>query len=171
MCHESTSVALAEAIGIGKGSVTLDDVHNAELIVIAGQNPGTNHPRMLTALEQAKKNGAKIVVDQPAARGRAGALQEPADPARLVGRGTALADLHLPIRVNGDLALFQAIGALLLEWDAVDRDFVEQFTSGFDEYAAHVKDLDWDAGAGRHRADPGADRGVRRDVPRLLDAP
>ena len=71
--------ALAETIGIGKGSVTLEDVHTAELIVIVGQNPGTNHPRMLTALEKAKKNGAKIIVDQPAARGRAGALQEPAD--------------------------------------------------------------------------------------------
>ena len=65
MCHESTSVALAEVIGIGKGTVTLDDIHHAELIVIAGQNPGTNHPRMLTALEQAKKNGAKIVAINP----------------------------------------------------------------------------------------------------------
>ena len=71
-------------------------------------------------------------------------FKNPQTPRGVVGRGTALADLHLPIRVNGDLALFQAIGALLLEWDAVDRDFVEQYTSGFEEYAAHVKDLDWD---------------------------
>ena len=67
MCHESTSVALAETIGIGKGSVSLDDVHEAELIVISGQNPGTNHPRMLTALEKAKKNGAKILSINPLA--------------------------------------------------------------------------------------------------------
>ena len=144
MCHESTSVALAEVIGIGKGSVTLDDVHTAELIVIAGQNPGTNHPRMLSALEQAKKNGAKIVSINPLREAGLVRFKNPQTPRGVVGRGTALADLHLPIRVNGDLALFQAIGALLLEWDAVDRNFVEQFTSGFEEYAAHVKDLDWD---------------------------
>ncbi len=144
MCHESTSVALAEVIGIGKGSVTLDDIHNAELIVIAGQNPGTNHPRMLSALEVAKKNGAKIVSVNPLREAGLVRFKNPQTPRGVVGRGTALADLHLPIRVNGDLALFQAIGALLLEWDAVDRDFVERFTSGFEEYAAHVKDLDWD---------------------------
>ena len=144
MCHESTSVALAEVIGIGKGSVTLDDVHAAELIVIAGQNPGTNHPRMLSALELAKKNGAKIVSINPLREAGLVRFKNPQTPRGVVGRGTALADLHLPIRVNGDLALFQAIGALLLEWDAVDRDFVEQYTSGFEEYAAHVKDLDWD---------------------------
>ena len=168
MCHESTSVALAEVIGIGKGSVTLDDVHAAELIVIAGQNPGTNHPRMLSALELAKRNGAKIVSINPLREAGLVRFKNPQTPRGVVGRGTPLADLHLPIRVNGDLALFQAIGALLLEWDAVDRDFVEQYTSGFEEYAAHVKDLDWDQVAGRDRADPGADRGVRGDVPRLL---
>ncbi len=144
MCHESTSVALAEVIGIGKGSVTLDDIHTAELIVIAGQNPGTNHPRMLSALELAKQNGAKIVSVNPLREAGLGRFKNPQKPRGVIGRGTALADLHLPIRVNGDLALFQAIGALLLEWDAVDHDFVEQFTSGFEEYAAHVKDLDWD---------------------------
>ena len=79
MCHESTSVALAENIGIGKGSVSLEDVHEAKLIVISGQNPGTNHPRMLSALEVAKKNGAKILSINPLPRGRADALQEPAD--------------------------------------------------------------------------------------------
>ena len=82
MCHESTSVALAEAIGIGKGSVALKDIYEAELIVISGQNPGTNHPRMLSALEKAKQNGAKILTHQPAARGRADEVHEPADPAR-----------------------------------------------------------------------------------------
>jgi molybdopterin-dependent oxidoreductase alpha subunit len=144
MCHESTSVALAEVIGIGKGSVHLEDVHTAELIVIAGQNPGTNHPRMLSALEIAKKNGAKIVSVNPLREAGLVRFKNPQTPKGVVGRGTALADLHLPIRVNGDLALFQALGALLLEWDAVDHSFVEQFTSGFEDYAAHVKDVDWD---------------------------
>ena len=144
MCHESTSVALAEVLGIGKGSVTLDDIHDAKLIVIAGQNPGTNHPRMLTALEKAKRNGARIIAVNPLREAGLIRFKNPQTPRGVVGKGTALADLHLPIRINGDLALFQAIGALLLEWDAVDHDFVERHTTGFEEWAAHVKALDWD---------------------------
>lgn len=144
MCHESTSVALAEVIGIGKGSVSLQDIHDAELIVIAGQNPGTNHPRMLTALETAKRNGARILSINPLREAGLVRFKNPQKPRGLAGRGTALADLHLPVRINGDLALFQAIGSLLLEWGCVDRDFVERHTVGFEEWAAHVQELDWD---------------------------
>jgi molybdopterin-dependent oxidoreductase alpha subunit len=145
MCHESTSVALAEAIGIGKGSVSLDDVHDAKLIVIAGQNPGTNHPRMLSALEIAKQNGAKIISVNPLREAGLVRFKNPQTVRGMVGHGTGLSDLHLPIRINGDLALFQAIGSLLLEWDAVDHEFVRDHTAGFDEWAAHVRELDWDA--------------------------
>jgi formate dehydrogenase major subunit len=145
MCHESTSVALAEVIGIGKGSVSLDDVHNAELLVIIGQNPGTNHPRMLTALELAKKNGAKILAVNPLKEAGFVRFRNPQTPRGLSGVGTALADLHLPVRVNGDLALFQAIGALLVEWGCVDKDFIAQHTVGYDAWAAHVGELDWAA--------------------------
>jgi molybdopterin-dependent oxidoreductase alpha subunit len=155
MCHESTSVALAETIGIGKGSVSLQDIHEAELIVISGQNPGTNHPRMLTALEKAKKNGAKILAINPLHEAGLKRFKNPQTPRGLVGPGTGLADEYLPVRVNGDLALFQAIGHLLLraEDDAaaagrpgsvLDQDFLDRHTAGFDEYAAHVRDLDWD---------------------------
>jgi molybdopterin-dependent oxidoreductase alpha subunit len=144
MCHESTSVALAEVIGIGKGSVSLDDVHRAELILIAGQNPGTNHPRMLSALEIAKENGARIVSINPLREAGLVRFKNPQTPRGMLGPGTALADLHLPIRVNGDLALFQALGALLVEWDAVDHGFIERYTSGFEEYADHLRALDWD---------------------------
>ena len=63
----------------------------------------------------------------------------------MVGHGTGLADLHLPVRINGDLALFQAIGSLLLEWDALDHDFIADYTDGFEEWAAHARELDWDA--------------------------
>jgi molybdopterin-dependent oxidoreductase alpha subunit len=144
MCHESTSVALAEVLGIGKGSVTLADVHEAKLIVIAGQNPGTNHPRMLTALEKAKRNGARIISVNPLREAGLVRFKNPQRPRGVVGKGTALADLHLPIRLNGDLALFQAIGALLLEWGAVDDDFIERHTTGFEEWAEHLRTLDWD---------------------------
>ena len=145
MCHESTSVALDEVIGIGKGSVSLRDIENAELLVIMGQNPGTNHPRMLTALEKAKQNGARIIAVNPLREAGLVRFRNPQKPRGVVGPGTGLADLHLPVRVNGDLALLQALAFHLLEWDAVDRDFVDRHTDGFDEWAASVKDLDWDA--------------------------
>jgi molybdopterin-dependent oxidoreductase alpha subunit len=144
MCHESTSVALAEVIGIGKGSVTLSDIHEAKLIVIAGQNPGTNHPRMLTALEKAKRSGARIISVNPLREAGLTRFKNPQKVRGVVGKGTVLADLHLPIRINGDLALLQAIGALLLEWGAVDHDFIERHTTGFEQWAAHVRALDWD---------------------------
>ena len=115
MCHESTSIALAEAIGIGKATVHLQDVYDADLIVISGQNPGTNHPRMLTALEKAKKNGARILAINPLPEAGLLRFRNPQTPRGLSGIGTELADLHLPIRINGDLALWQAFGAMLLE--------------------------------------------------------
>jgi formate dehydrogenase major subunit len=144
MCHESSGVALAEVIGIGKGSVTLNDIHHAELIVVMGQNPGTNHPRMLTALEIAKKNGAKILAINPLREAGLVRFKNPQSPKGVVGPGTGMADLHLPIRINGDLALFQAIGSLLVEWDALDHDFIDQYTVGFQEWAEHVREVDWD---------------------------
>ena len=114
MCHESTSVALAEVTGIGKGSVSLDDVHEAELILVVGQNPGSNHPRMLSALETAKQRGATIIAVNPLAEAGLARFRNPQTPRGLSGVGTELADLHLPIRVCGDLALFQALGSLLV---------------------------------------------------------
>lgn len=144
MCHESSGTALTESIGIGKGSVSLRDIYDAECIVIAGQNPGTNHPRMLSALEVAKRRGAKIISINPLREAGLVNFRNPQKPRGVVGKGTDIADLHLPIRLNGDLALFQAIGSLLLEWDAIDHEFVERHTAGFEEWAAHVRAVDWD---------------------------
>jgi len=145
MCHESSGVALTQTIGIGKGSVTLEDVHLAKLIVVVGQNPGTNHPRMLTALEKAKRNGATIVAVNPLPEAGLMRFKNPQKPSGVVGSGTKLADHYLPIKVGGDLALFSAIGSLLVSWDAVDHSFLESFTSGFAAYAASLASLDWDA--------------------------
>jgi formate dehydrogenase major subunit len=144
MCHESTSVALAETIGIGKASVTLEDVHAAKLLVLAGQNPGTNHPRMLTALETAKRRGAKIIAINPLRETGLVNFRNPQVPRGVVGRGTDLADLYLPVKINGDLALFQAFGALLAEWGALDSDFIDGYTRGFAEWRRHLTALDWD---------------------------
>jgi len=143
MCHESTSVALAESIGIGKGTVSLADVHAARLIVLVGQNPGTNHPRMLSALEAAKRRGARIITVNPLREAGSTNFRNPQHVRGVLGRGTDIADLHLPVRPNGDLALFQAIGALLVEWDRLDHAFLEAHAAGFDRWRAHVARLDW----------------------------
>lgn len=143
MCHESTGVALGESIGIGKGSVSLRDIYDAKLIVILGQNPGTNHPRMLSALETAKLRGAKIIAVNPLREAGLVNFRNPQKPRGVVGKGTDLADLFLPVRINGDLALLQGIGALLDEWGAVDRDFIERHTTGYEAWVEHVRAIDW----------------------------
>jgi anaerobic selenocysteine-containing dehydrogenase len=135
MCHESSGLALTQTIGVGKGSVTLDDIHAARLLVVVGQNPGTNHPRMLSALERAKRNGAVIVAVNPLPEAGLIRFKNPQKARGLVGAGTPLADHFLQIRVGGDLALFQAIGSLLVEWGAVDREFVDAYTRDFADYA------------------------------------
>jgi formate dehydrogenase major subunit len=143
MCHESTSIALAESIGIGKASVSMKDVYEADLIVIAGQNPGTNHPRMLSALEIAKRRGARIIAINPLREAGLHNFRNPQVPRGIVGKGTDIADLHLPIKINGDLAFFQAVGSLLVEWDALDHDFIKRHSTGFEQWAEHVRSVDW----------------------------
>src|SRR6476660_3032996 len=144
MCHESTSIALQESIGIGKASVSIEDVYHARLIILAGQNPGTNHPRMLSALEIAKHNGAKIVSINPLREAGLVRFKNPQEVNGIAGKGTVLADLHLPIKLNGDLALFQAIASLLVQWDALDHDFIDRYTTGFEQWESHVRAVDWE---------------------------
>ena len=117
MCHESSGAALVEAIGIGKGSVTVEDVANADLIVIAGQNPGTNHPRMLSVLEKAKANGAKIIAVNPLPEAGLIRFKDPQKVHGVVGHGIPIADEFVQIRLGGDMALFAGLGRLLLEAD------------------------------------------------------
>lgn len=151
MCHESSGAALSETTGIGKGSVSLADIHRADLIVVIGQNPGTNHPRMLSAVEEAKAHGARIIAVNPLPEAGLMRFKNPQSPRGLLGRGTALADEFAQIRLGGDLALFQAIGHLLLSWEdaapgtVVDRDFVDGSTHGFEDYAKNLRELDWTA--------------------------
>ncbi|WP_298750183.1 FdhF/YdeP family oxidoreductase [uncultured Serinicoccus sp.] len=150
MCHEASGAALGDTIGLGKGTVLLEDLHESELIIIAGQNPGTNHPRMLSALERAKENGAAIVAVNPLPEAGLQRFKNPQNPIRAVGPGTDLADDFLQIRLGGDMALFQALGALLLEREAadpgsvLDQDFLADHTEGFEAYREHLADLDWD---------------------------
>ena len=148
MCHESSGAALGETIGIGKGSVLLEDIYQADLIVICGQNPGTNHPRMLMALERAKRAGSRIVAVNPLPEPGLMEFKNPQRPSAYVGRGTALADRYLQIHLGGDQALFAAVGQLLLAADdqapgtVLDTQFLDEHTSGFEAYAEHVRSLE-----------------------------
>ncbi|URM94406.1 FdhF/YdeP family oxidoreductase [Actinomadura madurae] len=147
MCHESSGSALSETLGIGKGSVLLDDLYRADLIFVVGQNPGTNHPRMLSALERAKKEGARIIAVNPLPEAGLMRFKNPQRPSGVTGQGTVLADRFLQIRLNGDLALFQALNRMLLESDApdaVDHGFLDAHAHGLDAFREHVLGLDWD---------------------------
>ncbi|MEU4409753.1 FdhF/YdeP family oxidoreductase [Streptosporangium sp. NPDC023963] len=149
MCHESSGSALNETLGIGKGTVSLEDLYQADLVFVVGQNPGTNHPRMLSALERAKRGGARIIAVNPLPEAGLLRFKNPQKASGLVGKGTTLADRFLQIRLNGDLALFQAMSLLLLEAEdaapgtVVDRAFVETHTHGFDKWAEDLRSLDW----------------------------
>src|SRR5579871_4452706 len=150
MCHESSGAALSATIGVGKGVVTLEDIEqHAELIMIAGQNPGTNHPRMLTALENAKRRGARIIAINPLPEAGFTKFRNPQTPRGLVGPGTQIADRLLPIRVSGDLAFFNGLNRVLLEREEAapgtvfDHEFIERYCDGLEEAAKHWRSLDW----------------------------
>jgi molybdopterin-dependent oxidoreductase alpha subunit len=150
MCHESSGAAMVEAIGVGKGSVTVEDVANADLIVIAGQNPGTNHPRMLSTLEKAKENGAKIIAVNPLPEAGLIRFKDPQKVHGVVGHGVPIADEFVQIRLGGDMALFAGLARLLLEADdrapgsVVDRAFIEEYCANFAEYEAQARAVDLD---------------------------
>jgi molybdopterin-dependent oxidoreductase alpha subunit len=172
MCHESSGTALSETIGIGKGTVTLEDFEHCDTIVIIGNNPGTNHPRMLTSLEAAKRkrDSATIIAINPMPESGLMRVVNPnpqdySNPLALVpallGPGTPLTDLYLPVRVNGDAALLQGIMKGLLERDrkapgtVIDRAFVAEHTSGFDDFVAGLDASTWEEiveGSGVDRA-------------------
>ncbi|MET9664249.1 FdhF/YdeP family oxidoreductase [Streptomyces sp. NPDC006475] len=144
MCHESSGSALTETIGIGKGSVSLEDLHQADLIIVAGQNPGTNHPRMLSALEKAKAAGARIMSVNPLPEAGMERFKNPQTPLGMI-KGVALNDLFLQIRIGGDQALFRLLNKLVLQTQgAVDEEFVREHTHGYEEFAAAARDADWD---------------------------
>ncbi|MBU3062786.1 FdhF/YdeP family oxidoreductase [Nocardia sp. NEAU-G5] len=149
MCHESSGAALSSSIGIGKGSVTIDDFSAAEVIVVAGQNPGTNHPRMLSALQQAKEHGAQVIAVNPLPETGLLGFRDP-QTVRGLTTGIAIADDFLQIRLGGDMALFQGLAKLLFEAEdvapgtVVDRAFVDAHTAGFAEYEKQMRAVDLD---------------------------
>jgi molybdopterin-dependent oxidoreductase alpha subunit len=145
MCHESSGVGLTAQIGIGKGTVSLEDFDAAELILVVGQNPGTNHPRMLTTLQQAKRRGARVVSINPLRERALVSFANPQEAMGLLGVGTAIADLHLQVRIGGDIALLLAVAHRLFAHDdaqgggIIDRAFIAEHTLGFAEYERAVR--------------------------------
>ena len=150
MCHESSGRALTASIGIGKGSVSVPDIENSDLILIAGQNPGTNHPRMLSTLEKAKKNGARVIGINPLPEAGLLRFKDPQKVNGVVGDGAKISDDFLQIRIGGDMALFQGLGKLLVDAEdsapgtVLDRDFIDTHTAGFDEWLDHIRRVDLD---------------------------
>lgn len=147
MCHESSGVALTESLGIGKGSVTLEDIHEAEVIIIMGQNPGTNHPRMMTALQKAKKNGAIIISVNPLPETGLMAFSNPQELKGMLGFSEKLTDYFLQVKLNGDMPLLQAWAQMMLQDEKkapgsiIDNAFIREHTEGFKAYAENVLKL------------------------------
>ena len=149
MCHESSGAGLSATVGIGKGSVTLNDMHEAELIVVMGQNPGTNHPRMLSALEKCKKNGGTIVTINPLDEAGTNTFVDPQSPLAMLTGGTKLEDLFLQVKINGDVALLKAAMILMLEAEekspnsVFDHDFIKEHCNNYADLITHLKSSDY----------------------------
>jgi molybdopterin-dependent oxidoreductase alpha subunit len=150
MCHESSGTGLNETIGIGKASVRIDDFEHADAIFVIGQNPGTNHPRMLTELQKAARNGAKIVSVNPLIETGLIRFQNPQEPIHMLLPGTKMASMFLQVRINGDIALLKGIMKEMLEEDertggkVLAHDFIAQQTEGFEAFAADLRQESWD---------------------------
>lgn len=151
MCHESSGLALTKTLGMGKSTVTLDDLENADCIVEIGHNPGTNHPRMLTSLQIAKGRGAKMIAVNPMPEVSLFRFANPQKPWQWLGNGTALADQYLQVRVNGDIALVKGFIKALFELEdmkpgaVLDRPFIDHYTSGFAELEASIRACSWES--------------------------
>ncbi|NUR34501.1 MAG: FdhF/YdeP family oxidoreductase, partial [Gemmatimonadaceae bacterium] len=150
MCHESSGTALTDSIGIGKGTATLDDVHHAGVLIDLGHNPGTCHPRMLSALQVTKRNGGKIIAINPLPETGLMRFQHPQQVLQvLTHRSTQLADLYLPVRINGDVAILQGIMKEMVAAEDLrpgsvfDHAFIREHTAGFEPYLQHLRNADW----------------------------
>jgi len=150
MCHESSGVALKEVIGVGKGTVKLEDFDLADTILIIGQNPGTNHPRMLTTLQRAARRGATIISVNPLTEAGVTRFKHPQEVLHLLGSGTKIAKHFVQVRLSGDQAFFKGLCKEILEEDArrpgsaINQEFVRSKTSGFEAWRSAIAGVTWD---------------------------
>lgn len=148
MCHESTGWGMGQTLGVGKATVSYEDFAKADLIILMGQNPGTNHPRMLTALEEAKEAGAQIVAVNPLPEAGLRRYKNPQKVKGVIGRGTQIADQFMQIRIGGDMALLQAVSKRVLDAEAMDpgtvldHAFLQEHCQGLEELKTHLDRLD-----------------------------
>lgn len=148
LCHESSGAGMKATVGVGKGTVLLEDFDQAEAIFVIGQNPGTNHPRMLSALRSAKQRGCKIVAINPL---REAALLKFAHPQKIgdLLRPVDMNDLYLQVRVGGDVALLKGIAKALFARDdaapgtVIDHAFITSHTVGFEAFRRDVEQAEW----------------------------
>ena len=144
MCHESSGKALTQTIGIGKGTVHLEDFNHSDLILVIGQNPGTNHPRMLTALRDAKKNGAKIISINPLPETGLQRFKHPQDYINADFQSMQLADLFVPVRIGGDAALLKGVMKDMIAANSVDNAFIDTKTTGYEALVQSLADTSWE---------------------------
>lgn len=155
MCHEPTSIGLPESIGIGKGTVELDDFDECDLVICIGHNPGTNHPRMLGTLREVVKRGAKIVAINPLRERGLERFTSPQSPIEMLSLGsTELASTYYKVRVGGDAALLKGVMKLLLKMHetairegqpgVIDQAFIDEHTQGFEELKADLDATEWE---------------------------
>ncbi len=150
MCHETSGFALLSTLGVGKGTVKLHDFYDTDVIVIIGQNPGTNSPRMLSALQKGKKNGAKIIAINPLPEAGLMGFRNPQQVKGVIGKPVHLADLYLPVKINGDMALLKAIEKYLYDFEKAspgkvfDNDFIKNKTSGYNAFIKHLETYNTD---------------------------
>jgi molybdopterin-dependent oxidoreductase alpha subunit len=177
MCHESSGVALSESLGQGKGTVRLEDFEHATAILVIGQNPGTNHPRMLSSLQTAKRNGAVIVSVNPLPEAGLLAFRHPQEVRGLAGISTRLTDLFVQVRINGDVAFLKGVGKALLHRERAapgtvfDHAFLENHTEGLEPYLRSLDAVEWDevvrqSGIARDRIERVA--GILAESPRTI---
>jgi len=144
MCHESSGKGLGATIGIGKGTVLLEDFDNSDLVIVIGQNPGTNHPRMLTALRDAKHNGAKIIHVNPLPEAGLVRFKHPQDYMKANLKSTRLADMHLQVKIGGDAALLKGLIKVVDSSNSTDNEFINTFTEGFESMIEEVRKTTWE---------------------------
>lgn len=151
MCHESSGTGLSEVIGFGKATVRIEDFALADSIFVIGQNPGTCHPRMLTELQTAVRNGCKIVSINPLLETGLIRFKNPQEPLHMIGRATEIACLFLPVKINGDVALLKGIMKEMVEADdradgkVLAHDFIDHHTEGFAAFVQNLRAESWEA--------------------------
>ena len=174
MCHESSGSAMGPSIGIGKGTVSLDDLHCADVIICVGQNPGTNHPRMLASLEECISNGGEVVAINPLKEAGLMGFAHPQKISGMLNHASPLADQYLQVKINGDMAIFRGIAKTIFAREeaslvpVIDHQFITVHTDGFDQYQLACDSTDWcqitsDSGISREEIEKLADKILSKD--------